>query len=76
MKKVKLNLLVLALLIFCTNLGGETLNIVSKAPQGVNNTAILLIHGWPGNGDDKERGLDETDSPWGDLPDIIEEYLE
>jgi hypothetical protein len=81
MKRVKLNLFVLMLLFACMHLGGENINITTKASQNVNNTAIILIHGCPGQGADAERNIEDEevpveDSPWGMLPDYLEEYLE
>ena len=76
MKKVKLNLFVLMLLFACMHLGGENIDITTKASQNVNNTAIILIHGCPGQGDKNERDIGDKDSKWGKLPDYLEEYLE
>ncbi len=76
MKKLKVLIIWVVFVGFIVNLNGGS--IIPPPPfKSVNQTAILLIHGWGGQGawDERNRGEDE-DPPWGDLPDYLEEYLQ
>ena len=67
MKKLKVLILGVVLIGFIANLNGGSIIPPPPIKPGINQTAILLIPGWPAH---------DSEDDWAPLPDSLEKYLE